>query len=416
MCDTLAIVESGRVLFAKNSDRDPNEAQSLDWRPRREFPPGARLRTTYLDIAQARTTHAVLLSRPFWMWGAEMGANEHGVMIGNEAVFTRQPYAKVGLTSMDLLRLALERADTAERAVETIVALLAEHGQGGGCGLENRRFTYHNSFLIADPRRAFVLETAGRLHAVEEVRGARSISNGLTIPGFARQHSDSLKSRVAACRLRRERTEGLAGRAESVADLMAILADHGPGHAEPSYSWLNGAMSAPCMHAGGVTAASQTVASWVAELSPQGISHWVTGTSTPCVAIFKPVRLNEQLELGPGPSDVGDRDSLWWRHEQLARRVMQNPTALRPLFAAEREEVTAAWRTAPPEPREAWTTCDELLSRWTREVQRHAVPDVRPLFVRRYWSKRNRWAGLKLSDDEARSTDTRSYAEVFFES
>ena len=31
-------------------------------------------------------THAVILSKPAWAWGAEMGANEHGVCVGCTSV------------------------------------------------------------------------------------------------------------------------------------------------------------------------------------------------------------------------------------------------------------------------------------------------------------------------------------------
>src|SRR5690606_35942757 len=147
-------------LFAKNSDRDPNEAQLLDWRPAAEHDPGSTVRCTWIEVPQVPATRAVLLSRPWWMWGAEIGANDAGVVIGNEAVFTKVHEKEPGLLGMDLLCLALERASTAHEAVGVIVELLERHGQGGGCSFEHPRFSYDNSFIVADPNGAIVLETA----------------------------------------------------------------------------------------------------------------------------------------------------------------------------------------------------------------------------------------------------------------
>ncbi len=391
MCDTAVVVEPGRVLFAKNSDRDPNEAQLLEWHPGRLHAAGARLRATWIELPQVRQTHPVLLSRPFWMWGAEVGANAHGLVIGNEAVFTREPYARTGLTGMDLLRLALERAATAKEAVATIEALLAAHGQGGGCGHEQRGFTYHNSFLVADPGGAFLVETAGRHLAVEEVHGPRTISNGLTIPAFRERHADRLKEWGSRCRLRQPRTAALAGAAGGPAGLMRLLRDHG-GAAGPRYELLFGGLSSPCVHAGGLAAASQTTASWVSELSAGGLRHWATGTAAPCTGLFKPVEVGSPLDLGPSPGDVDDGTSLWWRHERLHRAALRDPERLLPLFAPERDAVEARWLAAPPSPAEAFAEGDRLLVRWTAAVQAAAGPDRRPFPVRRYWRTRERRA------------------------
>jgi len=118
MCDTVVatgeVTADGTTVFGKNSDREPNEAHHVLHNPAADHPLGSRVKCTYIDIPQVRHTYAVLLAKPFWMWGAEMGANEHGVAIGNEAVFTKVPYEKgEALTGMDCLRLALERAGTA---------------------------------------------------------------------------------------------------------------------------------------------------------------------------------------------------------------------------------------------------------------------------------------------------------------
>jgi dipeptidase len=349
------------------------------------------VRCTWISIPQAERTHATLLSQPWWMWGAEMGANEHGVAIGNEAVFTRALALRLrpepdGLLGMDLLRLALERATTASEAVGVIVELLERHGQGGSCSHEHPRFRYHNSFLVADPHGAIVLETAGRSWATEEVRGAgRSISNGLTIDRFARAHRDPLRSAVVGCDARRARTEPAAQAARTPLDLFAALRDHGPGD-RPRWSRASGGLRAPCVHAGGTLASSQSVASWVSDLRGP-TQHWATATSGPCTSLFKPVAVHQPIDLGPDPTNVDDPTTTWWRHEDLHRLALRDLAASLPRFAPARDRTERRWCAEPPTSADAFTTADELEARWAHELREAQLPDRRPRWVRQQWDR-----------------------------
>ncbi|NLG71245.1 MAG: peptidase U34 [Chloroflexi bacterium] len=439
MCDTVVATREatadGVAVFGKNSDREPNEAHHLLYIPAAEHPAGARVQCTYLDIPQVERTYAVLLAKPFWIWGAEMGANEHGVVIGNEAVFTRVPYEKGrALIGMDLLRLALERAATAREAVTVITDLLAEYGQGGNCGFAHE-FYYHNSFLIADPQDAWVLETAGREWAAKQVRGVYAISNGLTLtsewdlasPGlvdyavergwckgrddfnFARCYSDHLYTRFSDCASRCARTTELlqaqAGRID-VPAVIAALRDHGRDPAWRPDSGLIGAKV--CMHAGfGPVRGHQTTGSMVSHLHPEHPTHFFTATAAPCTSLFKPVWIDAALpDTGPAPAGRYDEASLFWRHEALHRAVLRDFDLRLSTFAEERDElerefVQQALEMAhcPVEEREAFVQeCFERAEsaerRWLERVQ--AQPAGRRLnwLYERAWEGFNRQAGM----------------------
>lgn len=405
MCDTLVSLAGDGVLFAKNSDRDPNEAQVLEWTPAADHRPGSRLACTWIEIDQVSRTHATVVSRPWWMWGAEMGANEHGVVIGNEAVFTRGGYGGPALLGMDLVRLALERATTAVDAVGVLVDLLERHGQGGPCSRERPTFTYDNSFLVADPDGAVVLETAGRSWASETVTGpGRSISNGLTIPAFARAHGRRTRTWVAAAARRRAVTEPLARRATDPADLFAALRSHGSSPV-PRWSRLHGGLSAPCVHAGGLLRSSQTTASWVADLRYRP-RQWVTATAAPCTGLFLPVDVGTPLDLGPAPTATFDARTLWWRHELLHRAVLTDHGRLLGTYRHERDEVEGAWLADPPAPGAAAAEADRLRARWLEQVLARPGPDRRPPHVRSTWAAADRAAGLERPPAGARRPAT----------
>lgn len=346
-CDTFVALPPatppGIVLFGKNSDRPAGEGQSI-----RRYPAAdhnvvtdddddsmTMVRCTYLSIPQVTHTHAVLLSQIDWMWGAEMGANERGVVIGNEAVWTVEPdvVTTPALLGMDLVRLGLERGDTAVEAVRVMTRLLETHGQGGACAHDDPTFTYHNSFLVADATTmtAIILETAGRhwvTRRVSQQDGTHNISNGLTIRTDFTGHSEGLHAHAVRRRLwngegrldwaatfgeggvkgldaaspysrlnrgRQLLQEGFGGRGCSASTnhcmtaqrVMDILRDHEGGI---------------CMHGPGF----ETTASMVSELHADDDDgtksrHWMTGRPLPCQSPFVEQTIH-------GDADEGDAD------------------------------------------------------------------------------------------------------------
>lgn len=446
MCDTFVATPAftgGNMILGKNSDREPNEAQSLERHKAADHAPGAVLRTTFIEVPQARHTFEVILSRPFHMWGAEMGVNEHNVAIGNEAVFTKVPIAKKndGLTGMDLIRLALERSESAEKALECITQLLEQYGQDACGGYNDRGFFYHNSFIIADPREAFVLETADRHWAALRVKGFRSISNGLTIESefdfssknlienaktmgwiaagevfnFRKSYSDKFFTHFSKCHARQAFSMKLGeakGRALKAGAAMEILRSH--NLPDPEFSPSKADMSSLCMHATGLLTPSQTTGSLVAELrADRPSTFWFTGTAAPCISLFKPFFTGGDSLTGSSwllPGARPDR-SLWWEHEKLHRMVLNNYQARTELFRGELKQLQDALLSAEgelvksnlaPGEREALSRHSldsglDAVQKWRQKVMDARLPSrpIAPLY-RAYRWKQNRSAGIAV--------------------
>ena len=437
MCDTFVAMQTatadGSVIFCKNSDREPNEAMALEFIAGRNHAAHSRVACTYVEIPQVRQTLDVLLCRPFWMWGAEMGANQKGLVIGNEAVFTRMPVNRgKALTGMDLLRLALERAGSAEDAVEVIVGLLADHGQGGICGFTDQRMAYHNSFIMADPGDAWVLETAGDLWAARRITDTWAISNQLTLEdNFDRSHpllidtartkgwlkpnqafsftacySDWFNTTFSFASTRRDRCRRIASAPRAMGTVklnlpgaLNILRDHDTSGYIPASHLF---MDRVCMHAANpISRGFQTTGSLAAHLTDAAQTFWATGTAAPCTGIFKPLWFDTHgmPDPEPAPGAVYDERCRWWRHEHLHRSILKDFGDRLAAFAGERDALEGGFldqfaglsneKKRPTSCREAFDRADELTRTWIDRRTRLTVKHSPGWSYRRYWQSLN---------------------------
>jgi dipeptidase len=251
MCDTLCIRHDGGMWFAKNSDRHPLEVQTLAWHSARAS--SGELRTQYITVPDADAA-AFAGSQPAWLWGCEHGINEYGVAAGNEKIWTvdRPKSRPPALLGMDVVRLVLERARTADDALEISTRLIERYGQGGS-GEPFRDEPYDSSFLLVDANGGWIVETSNRTWAARPVDAGAAISNRISLttdwshasadvaPGtdFDTYRSPKVSTAIADSRLATTRA-CVTAPDPTLSSIIATMRDHGSA---PSFEGIT-----VCMH------------------------------------------------------------------------------------------------------------------------------------------------------------------------
>ncbi|HWQ50667.1 MAG TPA: hypothetical protein VN369_02585 [Terriglobales bacterium] len=391
-CDTLAIpgahTETGRNILAKNSDRDVTEAQLLRHFPAKDHAPGEKVKCTYIEIDEVPHTYAMIGSQPWWMWGFEMGVNECGVAIGNEAEWSNVPPNDVdALLGMDLLRLGLERGATAREALDVIIVLLEKYGQGGSCkyGVTRDQYCYHNTFILSDPKEIYLLETVNSHWVWRRLTEVQGISNIYTIGENYDAHSKGIEAFAVSQGLHAsgqsfdfsksfmllntrsmsgfpraawagKQLAGLRG-ALNAENTLAILRGHYEGElVENRWSPVSCCQPAVCMH-GGEPGRCQTAATMVVDYHDTKdkellFTYWGS-VCPPCCSVAVPFYntgyVPAVLGVGTNKYSVG---SFWWKVQRMATDIESNyeryhgwiadvQSALEPKFRKEAQSIEA---------------------------------------------------------------------------
>ena len=139
---------------------------------------------------------------------------------------------------------------------------------------------------------------------------------------FMKAYSNSLLSWASGCKIRRKTTmQGGKQEAFSVKSAIELLSSHHLPMAK--FAPHNANTSDVCMHKTGKLNPSHTVGSMIVEIrKDKPVTIWLTGTSNPCLSIYKPFFFGENgvlNEVNQVPDVKFDRKTLWWISERLYR-------------------------------------------------------------------------------------------------
>ena len=339
------------------------------------------VRTQYLEIPDAGSA-AFIGSRPTWLWGVEHGLNEHGVAIGNEKIWTtgRPRDRAPALLGMDLVRLGLERAESADHALAVMSELIETYGQGGS-GERDTVEPYDSSFLIADAHGGWMVETCDRTWVAQPVGAGAAISNRISIErhwtaaspdvpagaNFQSWRHPRTPTTIADHRLVATRACVAEGPRTTANSVVATLRDHGHGPWGAPLGPAGSTSPLPtdpgddhrgvtvCMHVRGYQATTASMVCCVDPNPANGARAYVA-LGSPCVSVYVPV-----FPAAGIPSALSD-ERTWSRFAAARERVEANPDALAEIRAG-----------LSPVEDELWSRADVISTTDTNAMQSYTA-------------------------------------------
>ncbi|ETN61800.1 hypothetical protein AND_006532 [Anopheles darlingi] len=290
--------ESNRkqIIFGRNGTGPSDQVMEVVYQP---APAGGSSEAVSLpngcEIEGGTAAYAAILNKPAGSWGAESGSNEKAVTVGLS--YCGDAPAEDGkVSSLDLVRLGLERGDSATGTIDALVQLVEKHGS-------QDRNALKAAFVICDPAAVWLLNVAGQFWAAKQVQDTSIAlaATGFTIGTAFDRSSEGLADKakeVGAWDGSGEFSFSVAFGGSSATELATrSWPAHEPG-AEGAFGLKQ---MFECLRAAAPSAPAVTGSSQVSVLTGAGElpCHWFTATPQVEESVFKPFIFTAGAKISP---------------------------------------------------------------------------------------------------------------------
>ena len=151
----------------------------------------------------------------------------------------------------------------------------------------------------------------------------------------------------------------------------------------------------------------QTTGSFIAHLKKNRKTFWATGSSAPCIGIYKPIWFDGKVLPIINENLNGEFNSkfYWWRHELLHRSVLLDFDQRLNLFKKDRDEIEMKLINNTDYnhldntykiTRSVFQMADEKTQEWINKIKELPIKNKRKMIYKHYWKHQNQKAGIIL--------------------